>query len=115
MTGVSVAYGDTIALVNRGFEDEPSETGAWFDVEPTPGSMDVPGWSNVDTAAIDTSSGVGNSNPSLVHSGSWSAFFNSDDPGAYQLTSYVVQTGDQFTLTWWAQSNGSGGTFPDRS
>jgi len=108
VAGMNLAHGDTITLINPGFEDGPAETGAGFDVGPTPGSIDVPGWTNIDGAAIYTSSGVGDSNPLTVHSGSWAAFFNSNDPGAYQLTPYVVQAGDQFTLTWWAVSNGFG-------
>ncbi|RYD66493.1 MAG: PEP-CTERM sorting domain-containing protein [Verrucomicrobiaceae bacterium] len=39
------------------------------------------------------------------HSGSQFAFFHGGDGGAYNLTTYEIQAGDQFTLTWWGRAD----------
>ncbi len=84
-----------IALVNAGFEDGPAIfTG--FDV---PGS-DVPGW--MDAGAI-TDSGVDGPGPWFGARDSYAAFHRGGDGGAYQMTGYTIQDGDQLTVGFWAK------------
>jgi hypothetical protein len=61
------------------------------------GYATVPGWTNSGTAYSDTGVQPGG------HSGSWEGYGQSSDDGAYQIArNYQIQTGDQFTLTWWS-------------
>lgn len=40
-----------------------------------------------------------------AHSGSQFAFFHGGEGGAYNLTTYSIVEGDQFTLTWWGRAD----------
>lgn len=44
-------------------------------------------------------------NAAGAHSGSQFAFFHGGEGGAYNLTTYAIQEGDQFTLTWWGRAD----------
>lgn len=64
---------------------------------------DIPGW-NSDTAA--TGSGLESDWPGSSD-GTWAGFVMNGDPSVYNLTDYVIQAGDQFTLQVDAQDNWS--------
>jgi beta-galactosidase len=67
------------------------------------GYATVPGWTNSGTAYSDTGVQPGG------HSGSWEGYGQSSDDGAYQIArNYQIQTGDQFTLTWWSLGEWNG-------
>ncbi|MGB7769060.1 MAG: beta-galactosidase GalA [Verrucomicrobiia bacterium] len=67
------------------------------------GYATVPGWANSGTTYTDTGVQPGG------HSGAWEGYGQSSDDGAYQLVgNYLIQTGDQFTLTWWSQGEWNG-------
>ncbi len=94
-----------VPLINPGFETNIDGTvfavkvSAGFDV---PGN-DVAGWTNAGTG--NNSSGVdyNGDNGLTSHSGSVCAWSIGGNPGAYQITGYQIQAGDQLTLTWWAK------------
>ncbi len=83
-------------LINPGFE--LPGTG-----KITTGYATVPSWANSGTTYTDTGVQPGG------HSGSWEGYGQSSDDGAYQIArNYQIQTGDQFTLTWWSQGEWNG-------
>jgi hypothetical protein len=47
-----------------------------------------------------------------AHSGTYRAFEMSGDDGAYQISNYQMQNGDQITLSWWALATVSVATNP---
>jgi hypothetical protein len=76
----------------------------------TTGYATIPGWANSGTVYADTGVQPGG------HSGSWEGYGQSSDDGAYQIVgNYQIQTGDRFTLTWWAQGEWNGTTGTNRS
>ena len=86
----------TNLLINPGFE--LPGTG-----KITSGYATVPGWANSGTTYSDTGVQPGG------HSGAWEGYGQSSDDGAYQIVgNYQIQTGDQFTLTWWSQGEWNG-------
>ena len=86
----------TNLLINPGFE--LPGTG-----KISSGYATVPGWTNSGTAYSDTGVEPGG------HSGAWEGYGQSSDDGAYQIAAnYQIQTGDQFTLTWWSQGEWNG-------
>ena len=89
---------------NEGQQITSKITGG-FDV---PGN-DVAGW--LDTGTSYGGSGVDYAGDSAltVVDGTECAFLREGDDGAYQITGYQLQAGDQLTLTWWAQSEYQGG------
>jgi hypothetical protein len=93
-------------LINPGFETNTAGTvfGAkvfqGFDM---PGN-DVAGWSNTGTNYGDSGVDFAGDNGLTVVSGEVAAYLHTGDDGAYQITGYPVQAGDQLTLTWWAKS-----------
>jgi hypothetical protein len=58
--------------------------------------LDIPGWGNTGSVYDDT----GAENDGRATEGARVAFFEGDDDGAFNLTSYVIKAGDQFTLTF---------------
>jgi hypothetical protein len=93
--------------VNPGFETNTSgvvftsKVSTGFDVS----GNDVAGWLNA--GSTYASSGVDYAGDSgvVVHGGSVTAYCDQGDSGAYQITGYPMQAGDQLTLTWWAKSS----------
>jgi hypothetical protein len=71
---------------------------------------DILNWGNTNTTfagaglATYNDNGVDN-NPGGSHSGNQFAFFHGGEGGAYNLTSYVVQAGDQFNLSWFGRAD----------
>jgi hypothetical protein len=71
---------------------------------------DIVSWANTTTTysgglgATYNDVGVDN-NAGGAHSGNQFAFFHGGEGGAYNLTSYVIQSGDQFSLTWWGRAD----------
>jgi hypothetical protein len=71
---------------------------------------DITNWANTTTTY---SGGLGatygdvgvDSNPAGAHGGNQFAFFHGGEGGAYNLTSYVIQSGDQFLLIWWGRAD----------
>lgn len=86
---------------------------------------DVPFWNNtfvlnnggITTAVVPapyTNSGVRNdpgAGTTVPPDGTQFAFFNPADGSAFNLTTYVIQTGDQFTLTYSGRTGGGGSSF----
>ncbi len=71
---------------------------------------DLDSWANTNTTWLGASGATYNDvgvdfNASGAHSGSQFAFFHGGEGGAYNLTTYVIQTGDQFSLTWWGRAD----------
>ncbi|MGB7746903.1 MAG: beta-galactosidase GalA [Verrucomicrobiia bacterium] len=99
LDNVSLNYGSSNTnnlLINPGFE--LPGTG-----KIKTGFATVPGWANSGTTYSDTGVQPGG------HSGSWEGYGQSSDDGAYQIVgNYQIQTGDQFTLTWWSQGEWNG-------
>ncbi|MCB1130243.1 MAG: hypothetical protein KDN05_03880, partial [Verrucomicrobiae bacterium] len=85
----------TPALTNPGFEAGVVNFPDGFDADP-----DVPGWEDV--AGTPGDSGVGDANPWFTARGTYSAFLMGGDSGMKQLTGYAIQTGDVFTVGFWA-------------
>ncbi|RYD23921.1 MAG: PEP-CTERM sorting domain-containing protein [Verrucomicrobiaceae bacterium] len=74
------------------------------------GGKDLDFWFNTTTtwagAGGATYGDVGvDFNAGGAHSGSQFAFFHGGEGGAYNLTTYAIQAGDQFTLTWWGRAD----------
>lgn len=67
---------------------------------------DIPGWAS-DSQAVD--SGVESDWPGSTH-GSWSGFLMQGDPSVWQLTSYIIQPTDKFSLLVDARNNWSATT-----
>jgi hypothetical protein len=96
-------------LTNGGFETDSATIGTG---KVQTGFSTITGWQNIGTAA--NNSGVQYGTPgeglNFSQSGSYFAFQDSDDGngtnlGAYQITSTTLNTGDQITLTWYAESS----------
>jgi beta-galactosidase len=86
----------TNLLINPGFE--LPGTGKIIN-----GYATVPGWTNSGTTYSDTGVQPGG------HSGAWEGYGQSSDDGTCQIVgNYQIQTGDQFTLTWWSQGEWNG-------
>jgi hypothetical protein len=94
-----VALAQVIPLTNPGFE-EPNFGKLTFGFT----STGVPGW--LDTGVTYADTGVENGG----HSGLYEAYEQSSDDGAYQISSYQIQSGDQITFTWWAHGTWNGTT-----
>ena len=96
----------TIPLINSSFETNTDGTvftvkvSAGFDV---PGS-DVAGWTNAGPGNNSCGVDYQGDNGLSVHSGTVCAWTQGGKPGAYQITGYQMQSGDELTLTWWAKS-----------
>jgi hypothetical protein len=105
--GGGSGFTSPIVLVNPGFETNTSgvvftsKVSTGFDVS----GNDVAGWLNA--GSTYASSGVDYAGDSgvVVHGGSVTAYCDQGDSGAYQITGYPMQAGDQLTLTWWAKSS----------
>ncbi len=63
----------------------------------TDGFLEMYPWQ--DAGTIYTDSGVEAENP---HSGTYRAYEDTGDGGAYQISGYQMVLGDQITLSWWA-------------
>lgn len=97
------------STLNGGFES-PDVGGAdakqGFDIV----GRDIASWANTTTTyagglgATYGDVGVDN-NAGGAHGGNQFAFFHGGEGGAYNLTSYVIQSGDQFQLTWWGRAD----------
>ena len=88
-----------ITIVNHSFEaDTGGKVKTGFDA---PGLADVPGWSNIGAGASNADTGVQDTSPDGMD-GLRSAFLLGSEPGAYNLTNYVISTGDVFSLSWLA-------------
>lgn len=95
--------------LNGGFEG-PDVGGAdakqGFDIV----GRDIANWANTTTTyggglgATYGDVGVDN-NTGGAHSGNQFAFFHGGEGGAFNLTSHVIQSGDQFSLTWWGRAD----------
>jgi CxxC motif-containing protein (DUF1111 family) len=101
-----------ITLVNPSFEF--NTTGVVFTTKTTAGfnvsGYSVAGWldsgSTYVNSGVDYAGDAGN----VAESGSVFAYCDSGDSGAYQITSYQMESGNPVTLTWWAKSTwGSSG------
>lgn len=70
---------------------------------------DLLSWANTGTSyagGAGTYGDVGvDNNSGGAHSGNQFAFFHGGEGGAYNLTSYAIQAGDQFTLSWWGRAD----------
>jgi hypothetical protein len=66
------------------------------------GFSTITGWANAGTTYYD--SGVESSPAS--QDGSWHAYGESGDPGAYQIANYQLQLGDTISLSWYADGTG---------
>ncbi len=95
--------------LNGGFESPAVGVGdskQGFDMS----GKDILNWTNTTT----TYAGVGGAtyndngvdfNAGGAHSGDQFAFFHGGEGGAYNLTNYIIQAGDQFSLTWWGRAD----------
>jgi hypothetical protein len=63
----------------------------------TDGFLEMYPWQDAGTTYTD--SGVEAENP---HSGTYRAYEDTGDGGAYQISGYQMVLGDQITLSWWA-------------
>ncbi|MBK1882738.1 PEP-CTERM sorting domain-containing protein [Luteolibacter pohnpeiensis] len=99
----SASSAATITLINGSFEAPATgKIQSGYD-----GATDIPGWINNDAGPY-TDTGVENSGIT-GKDGDWTTFLRSTDGGAYQVTSYTIGTGDQFTLSWLAGSTSGEG------
>jgi len=97
----------TNLLVNPGFEWNTASavistkitTG--FDVA----ANDVAGWLNAGATFADSGVDFQGNNGNVAHGGTVFAYCDQGDSGAYQITSYQMNAGDQIQLTWWAKSS----------
>ena len=102
-----------VNIVNFSFETNTAGTTFTWKVPGgynVAGTNDVAGW--LDAGSTYVNSGVDYAGDAgwTVENGSVSAYCDSGDSGAYQITSYQMQSGDRVTLTWWAKSTwGSAG------
>jgi fibronectin type 3 domain-containing protein len=106
---VSISSG---LLINPSFEYNTS--GATFTVKVNAGydvpGNDVAGWLDAGTTYNDSGVDFAGDNGNIAENGTVVAYCDSGDSGAYQITGYQVQTGDQISLTWWAKSSYKHGT-----
>ena len=99
----SSASAATISLVNGSFEAPATgKIQSGFDE-----ATDIPGWTN-NGAGPYTDTGVENS-AITGKDGDWSTFLRSTDGGAYQVTTFTITPGDQFSLSWLAGSTSGEG------
>ncbi|MGD1087877.1 MAG: hypothetical protein ABR955_04015 [Verrucomicrobiota bacterium] len=89
MSGVALAQ-PANQLLNAGFESPTLG-------KITNGFSQIGPWENA--GSLYTDSGVELLDP---HSGSYRAYENQGDSGAYQIADYQMILGDQITLSWWA-------------
>ena len=95
-----------IPLVNPGFETKTA--GMVFAVKISAGwdesGNDVAGWINAGSGNNYCGVDYQGDNGITVHSGSVCGWTQGGKPGAYQITGYQMQSGQQLNLTWWAKS-----------
>ncbi|MBW8869620.1 MAG: alpha-L-fucosidase, partial [Acidobacteriales bacterium] len=65
----------------------------------------VAGWLNAGTTFADSGVDYQGNNGNVAHGGTVFAYCEQGDSGAYQITSYQMNAGDQIKLTWWAKSS----------
>jgi alpha-L-fucosidase len=65
----------------------------------------VAGWINAGATFADSGVDYHGHNSNVAQSGTVFAYCDQGDSGAYQITSYQMNAGDQIKLTWWAKSS----------
>jgi CxxC motif-containing protein (DUF1111 family) len=101
----------SVNLVNYSFETNTAgQTFSWkvYGGYNVAGSNDVAGWLDAGTTYVNSGVDYAGDAGNTAESGSVFAFCDSGDSGAYQISGYQMKSGDQITLTWWA--NGTWGT-----
>lgn len=98
---------DSLTL-NGGFE-APDLTGNSSKNGFDTAGKDLVNWANTGTSYLGGAGTYGDvgvdNNSGGAHSGNQFAFFHGGEGGAYNLTSYAIQAGDQFTLSWWGRAD----------
>ena len=79
----------------QGFDMPGKDIAAWMITTTTYGGSAGASYNDV---GVDFNAGG-------AHSGNQFAFFHGGEGGAYNMTSYVIQSGDQFSLTWWGRAD----------
>jgi hypothetical protein len=65
----------------------------------------VAGWLNAGATQTDSGVDYAGHNGIVVHGGSVTAYCRGGDSGAYQISGYQMQSGDQIQLKWYAKSS----------
>lgn len=95
-----------VGLINGDFDDSTAETGGGFDT----GGYDVPGWTDFGTP---TDAGIGYSNAWWLvgYENEYAAWMAAGD-AAYTMSSYSIQDGDRFSVSfdamWWTWTGTNG-------
>ena len=79
----------------QGFDMAGKDSAAWVNTTTTYGGAAGASYNDV---GVDFNAGG-------AHSGNQFAFFHGGEGGAYNMTTYVIQAGDQFSLTWWGRAD----------
>ena len=97
-----------IGLLNSGFETNTAGTTFAWKVSGGfngSGTNDVAGWLNAGSTYVSSGVDYAGDGSWATHSGHVSTYCDQGDSGAYQISTYQLNSGDQLTLTWWAKSS----------
>jgi hypothetical protein len=97
----------SITLANFSFETNTS--GAVFTNKVTAGfdvsGSDVAGWLDAGSTYVNSGVDYAGDGGNIAENGSVLAYCKAGDSGAYHISGYQMQTGNQVTLTWWAKAS----------